>query len=77
METKEQRVKAPYIERFNGNLSVAKGDYQDAITHYNKSLSHLKDLFENQSEPAVTTKEQAVKLIREIETMVLITLILK
>ena len=41
----EDRLKVPYIERFNGNLYVAQQDYHQAIAHYNKALLSLKMLF--------------------------------
>ena len=45
MKTSEQKLKVPYIERFNGNLCVSKGDFDSAVMHYNKALVGLKMLF--------------------------------
>ena len=45
MKTSEQKLKVPYIERFNGNLCVTKGDFESAVMHYNKALVGLKMLF--------------------------------
>ena len=35
MTTEEQKLLVPYIEKVNGNLCVAKGDFEDAVKHYN------------------------------------------
>ena len=45
METNPQKLKVPYIERFNGNLEVQAGNYEQAIAHYNKALLGMKMLF--------------------------------
>ena len=66
----EQKLKVPYIERFNGNLCVAKQDFEQGIAHYNKSLLSLKMLFQMEEDPAIKTQGQAVKMIKEIEVIV-------
>lgn len=67
MQTSEQKLKVPYIERFNGNLCVQKQNYEQAIAHYNKALLGMKMLFQMEQDPVITSKEQAVKFIKEIE----------
>ena len=74
MMTPQQKLKVPYIERFNGNLAFQKGENEEAIKHYNKSLFGLKMLFTMDKDPVITTQEQAVKLIQEIEIIVCINL---
>ena len=55
MESNEQKLIVPYIERMNGNLCVARGELQDAVKHYNKGLLSLKMLFEMEDDPAIKT----------------------
>ena len=74
MKTSEQKLKVPYIERFNGNLCVTQGDFESAVMHYNKALVGLKMLFQMDKDPAITTQELAVKLIKEIEIIVCVNL---
>ena len=55
METKEQKLKVPYIERFNGNLCVASGQFEEAIKHYSKALMALQHLFKIEENPVITS----------------------
>ena len=66
METNEQKLLVPYIERMNGNLCVSKGKFEDAVKHYNKAMLGLKMLFSMEDDPAIKTEEQAIKLIKEV-----------
>lgn len=64
----------PYIERFNGNLCVQKKQYEEAVKHYNKSLIALQMLFKMDKDPVITTEQQAIKFIKEIEVIVCVNL---
>ena len=57
MESNEQKLIVPYIERMNGNLCVARGEFEDAVKHYNKGLLSLKMLFSMEDDPAIQTEE--------------------
>ena len=70
MVSSEQKLLVPYIERFNGNLCVQVKDYERAIAHYNKSMLGLKMLFQMEKDPVITSDEQAIKLIEDIQTIV-------
>ena len=74
MDTNDQKLLVPYIERMNGNLCVAQKKYEDAVKHYNKGLLGLKMLFSMEDDPAIKTQEQAVKLIQEVEILTCINL---
>ena len=74
METNEQKLLVPYIERMNGNLCVSKGKFEDAVKHYNKGLLSLKMLFSMEDDPAIKTEEQAIKLIKEVEILTCVNL---
>jgi len=39
------KLRIPYIERYNGNVCVKNGNYVQAIGHYNKALLSMKMLF--------------------------------
>ena len=39
------KLRVPYIERFNGNVCVRNGKFVEAIGHYNKALLSMKMLF--------------------------------
>lgn len=84
-QTKEQKLKIPYIEKMNGNLCInsmsneseesVKGSYRVALAYYNKALLSLKMLFdENQPITVIETKEQAMSLIIEVEVPVCLNL---
>lgn len=66
----EQKLKVPYIERFNGNICVAKQEYEQGIAHYNKALLSLKMLFQIEDDPCIKTEGQAIKMIMDIEVIV-------
>ena len=57
MMTDEEKLRVPYIERMNGNLCVAKGDFEEAVKHYNKGLLSLRMLFEVEKEPVIKSEE--------------------
>mmetsp|Transcript_37122 Transcript_37122/g.48800 ORF Transcript_37122/g.48800 Transcript_37122/m.48800 type:complete len:81 (+) Transcript_37122:422-664(+) len=57
MHTSDQKLRVPYIERYNGNLSVQDKNYEKAVAHYNKSLLSLQMLFKMDKDPVVTTHE--------------------
>ena len=57
MDTNDQKLLVPYIERMNGNLCVAQGKFEDAVKHYNKGLLGLKMLFSMEDDPAIKTQE--------------------
>ena len=57
MLNKEQKLKVPYIERFNGNLCVASADFEGAIKHYSKALLGMQHLFKMDEDPVITTQE--------------------
>ncbi len=46
MSTDDEKLLVPYIERMNGNICVAKGQFEDSVKHYNKGLLSLRMLFE-------------------------------
>lgn len=74
MDTKEHKLKVPYIERFNGNLAVASGNFEDAIKHYSKALMALQHLFKIEDDPVITSQEMAIKLIKEVEILTCVNL---
>ena len=74
MVTDEDKLKVPYIERMNGNLCVAKGEFEEAVKHYNKGLLSLRMLFEMDKDPIITSHEQAIKLIKEVEILTCVNL---
>jgi hypothetical protein len=74
MVTREQKLKVPYIERFNGNLCVASGDFQGATKHYSKALLGMQHLFKMDKDPVITTHELAITYIKEIEILVCVNL---
>lgn len=56
--TREDKLKIPFIEKMNGNISINSmkgesdpekilGSYRVAVSFYNKALFGLKMLFEN------------------------------
>ena len=46
MSTDDEKLLVPYIERMNGNICVAKSQFEDSVKHYNKGLLSLRMLFE-------------------------------
>ena len=67
----EDKLKVPYIERYNGNICVKNQNFEGAISHYNKALLSLKMLFqgnEGTGDMYVTDRDQAVKMLIDIET---------
>ena len=70
------KVRVPYIERFNGNICVREGDYARAAAYYNKSLFALKCIFESQDEQLLNQADKAIQFVREIETPVSLNLAL-
>ena len=74
MDTKEHKLKVPYIERFNGNLAVASGNFEDAIKHYSKALMALQHLFKIEDDPVITSQDMAIKLIKEVEILTCVNL---
>ena len=76
MKTSEQKLKVPHIERINGNLCVAKNDFDSAVMHYNKALVGLKMLSKIEKDPVVTTQDQTIKLIKETEILLCVNLAL-
>ena len=74
MMSPDDKLKVPYIERFNGNLCVKAKDFERAVAHYNKSLLSLQMLFKMDIDPVITTQEQAIKFIKEIEILVCVNL---
>ena len=69
MKTFGEKLMVPYIERFNGNVAVRRNDMELAVKHYNKALFGMKMIFESDKEKFLqpSTREEAVKYIREIE----------
>ena len=62
-QTSNDKIKIPYIEKMNGNISIKcmkptdseediKGSYNVAIKFYNKSLLALKMIFEQDYQKA-------------------------
>lgn len=43
-ETKD-KLRIPYIERYNGNICAKNQNFDEAIAHYNKALLAMKMLF--------------------------------
>ena len=76
MQTREQKKKVPYIERFNGNICVHQGEFEKAIKHYSKSLFALQQIFKSTENPIVQTPEEGIKLIKEVEILVCVNLAL-
>jgi len=73
MATDEEKLLVPYIERMNGNISVYRGEYEEAVKHYNKGMLGLRMLFEMEV-PIVRDQEHAVKLIKEVEILTCVNL---
>jgi len=46
---------------------VQNQEYEKAVHHFKESLSSLQKLFQAEKDPLITTPEQAIKLIQEIE----------
>ena len=69
MRNFDDKLKVPYIERFNGNISVKNNNLEEAIKHYNKALMGMKFIFESDKEKFMnpSSREDAIKYIREIE----------
>ena len=63
----ESRIKAPYIERFNGNICVKQNEMNKAIKHYNKSLFALKMIFDGNKDRFLNNPSEAIEFVREIE----------
>mmetsp|Transcript_18008 Transcript_18008/g.30662 ORF Transcript_18008/g.30662 Transcript_18008/m.30662 type:complete len:89 (-) Transcript_18008:670-936(-) len=72
--TSESKLKIPFIEKQNGNLSInsmrkdddpeqVRGAYRVAISFYNKALFALKMLFENKENNVIGSQEKASELI--------------
>jgi hypothetical protein len=40
------KLRIPYIERYNGNICVKNQEFERAIGHYNKTLLSMKMLFQ-------------------------------
>ena len=57
-ETKEQKLKVPYIEKMNGSISVKQGDWEKAINHYSKALFSLKCIFDGATETELVKTEE-------------------
>ena len=70
MQTAEQKIKYLYVERFNGNLCVAGGDFERAVAHYNKAVLGLKMILSIEKDPIITSTQQAIKLVKEIDIIV-------
>ena len=47
-ESKEDKLRVPYIEKANGNYLAQNQKFEEAIKHYNKALFSLKMVFENE-----------------------------
>lgn len=65
------KLRIPYIERYNGNICVRNQQFEQAIGHYNKTLLSMKMLFQGNSgtgEQFITDNEQAYKMVKDIET---------
>ena len=73
MVTDEDKLLVPYIERMNGNICCANGEFEEAVKHYNKGLLGLRMLFEME-DPIIKDQEQAVKLIKEVEILTCVNL---
>lgn len=74
METWEWKLKAPYIERWNGNICVRKDDIQGALKYYNKSLFALKMIFDSNKERFMNNPSEACEFVRDIEIPVSLNL---
>lgn len=57
----------PYIERFNGNICVKKGEFRLALKYYSKALFGLKMIFDGDKNAFLESCTDAVKYIAEIE----------
>lgn len=66
-ETFQDKLKIPYIERYNGNIAVREGDILKGLKHYSKALMGLKMIFDGNKNDFLNSREDAVKYIAEIE----------
>jgi tetratricopeptide (TPR) repeat protein len=74
MSTWETKIKAPYVERFNGNICVKRGDIENALKHYNKALFGLKMIFDGNKDRFMNNPQEAIEFVREIEIPVALNL---
>jgi hypothetical protein len=44
--TYQDKLKIPYIERYNGNIAVKNGEFNQALKHYSKALFGLKMIYD-------------------------------
>ena len=63
----QDKLKIPYIERFNGNIAVKNGDFKLALKHYSKALFGLKMIYDGDRDTFINNRESAVKYIAEVE----------
>ena len=66
-QTFQDKLKVPYIERFNGNICVKNQDFTRALKHYSKALFGLKMIFDGDKQAFFDSGKDAVKYIAEIE----------
>jgi tetratricopeptide (TPR) repeat protein len=74
MSTWENKIRAPYVERFNGNICVKKGDIDGALKYYNKAMFALKMIFDGNKERFMANPSEAVAFVRDIEIPVSLNL---
>jgi tetratricopeptide (TPR) repeat protein len=85
--TSNDKIKIPYIEKMNGNISIKcmkpsdseediKGSYTVAISFYNKSLLALKMIFEQdyKEKQVVLSMSDSTGLIKDVELPVKLNL---
>jgi tetratricopeptide (TPR) repeat protein len=74
MDSWENKLKAPYVERFNGNICVRNGEIDRAMKYYNKSLFGLKMIFDGNKDRFMNNPSEAVEFVRDIEIPVSLNL---
>ena len=74
MQSWEAKLKAPYIERWNGNICVKANRIEEAIKYYNKALFGLKMIFDGNKERFMNNPHEAIEFVREIEIPVALNL---
>ena len=74
MASWENKIRAPYVERFNGNICVNRGDIDGALKYYNKAMFALKMIFDGNKERFMENPSEAVEFVRDIEVPVSLNL---
>ena len=74
MASWEDKLRVPYVERFNGNICVKRGDIKAALKHYSKALFGLKMIFDGDKDRFMNNPREAAGYVRDIEIPVCLNL---